>query len=389
MKNKSFDDNFDLLMKGIDKSKNRLVTITDKSGHTKRVWKHIETADEKEAGKNAGKSYEKTGKRHQSHSGFNSGDAVTFIAGGKELKGTFRHVNESKHSTVAVVRGEDNKLYERSLNKISKVEKSGQDIKTSETKKLVTTTALGDKVLSNQKNKDGLDVFRNIVKTAKDLNHAYELISKIKNVSKETSSQFRKLYDPESKLTPKQAFESFYNHVKGISDKIPDNVSKYLDVYTRIGNLEKTLTKNNVNDKLRTELEKKIKVLQIQEKNYAVKISKDEYEKFIPSEINQNWQDFKDAYSIKDDNVNKTTLHIETQKLDKKKNPNFGGKKEDNFTDVVDKTSWQRGDSVSYIDKNGKEKFGRVVKVDKEMNMTTIRQANGMTDTVSNKKVKL
>lgn len=315
--NKSFEDNFDSLMKGIDKSKNRLVAITDRNGVTKKVWKHIETSEEKQAGKNAGKSYEKTGQRHTSFNGFNSGDLISFIVSGKEIGGTFRHVNQSKHSTVAVVRGDDGKLYERSLNKISKKEKeptAAQEAKehtktfnkikqdVSKDGKLDTTKKeFGQDIKNDHNKKDGLDVFRNIVKTAKDLKHAFELISKMKNVKPEISQLFREKYGKNGER-PVEAFENFYNEVKGII---------------------------------------------------------------------------------------KPSLHVETQKLDKKKNPNFGGKKEDNFTDVVSKTTWQRGDSVSFLDKNGKEKMGRVVKVDKEMNMTTVRQSNGMTETISNKKIKI
>ena len=114
-------EDFDLLFKAIDKSNNRLVTITDKNGNSRKVWKHVDSGDEKDAGKNAGKAYERTGKRHTTHSGFESGDTVSFIANGKEIKGIFRHVNENKHSTVAVIRGEDGKLYERGLKKVSKV----------------------------------------------------------------------------------------------------------------------------------------------------------------------------------------------------------------------------------------------------------------------------
>lgn len=116
----SFDENFDFLMKGIDKSKNHLKTITDKSGHTKKVWVANEGTETTDAGRNAGKQYEKTGKRHTSHSGFDSGDEVSFSAGGKTVTGTFRHVNENKHGAMAVIRGADGKLYERAVGKITK-----------------------------------------------------------------------------------------------------------------------------------------------------------------------------------------------------------------------------------------------------------------------------
>jgi hypothetical protein len=120
-----FNANYDLLMKGIDKSKNHLVTHTTKDGVVKKVWvsneDHQTTQD---AGNNAGKNYEKSGQRHTSHSGFDSGDEITFTAGGKTMKGTFRHVNENKHGAMAVIRGEDNKLYERAVGKISKKAKS-------------------------------------------------------------------------------------------------------------------------------------------------------------------------------------------------------------------------------------------------------------------------
>lgn len=115
-----FESNFDLLMKGIDRSKNHLKTITDKSGHTRKVWVANEGTETTDAGRNAGKQYEKTGKRHTEHSGFSSGDEVSFIAGGKIITGVFRHVNENKHGAMAVIRGGDGKLYERAVSKISK-----------------------------------------------------------------------------------------------------------------------------------------------------------------------------------------------------------------------------------------------------------------------------
>lgn len=114
-----FNDNFDLLLKGIDKSKNHLQSITTKDGHNKKVWVHNETGSAQDAGGNAGKAYEKTGKRHTEHSGFTSGDKVKFTAGGKEMTGTFRHVNENKHGSLAVLRGDDGKLYERNPEKLT------------------------------------------------------------------------------------------------------------------------------------------------------------------------------------------------------------------------------------------------------------------------------
>ena len=310
--NKSFNQNFIDLFKSIDKSKNRLVTITDRKGNVKKVWKHIESGEEKKAGINAGKSYEKTGKRHTSHSGFESGDAVLLTVGDKQIKGIFRHVNESKHSTVAVIRGEDNKLYERGLSKIQKF-------------------------IISKENKDNLEIFRNIVMSSKDLNHAYDLISKIKNVSKETSNQFRKLYDPNSKLTPRQAFESFYNDVKSITQEEKEHSKTY-------------------------------QKLKIDAKDGKLDTSKKEF-----------------AEDIKNDHKNEEKLF--TPLRNKTNRIGIGDNVSIKFTDKS-KQKWNRGDSVSYTDKNGKEKTGRVLKVDDDLKVTYIRQPSGFTEAIPNKNVK-
>lgn len=144
----SFEENFDFLMKGIDKSKNHLKIITDTTGHTKKVWVANEGTDTQDAGRNAGKQYEKTGKRHTSHSGFESGDDVTFLVGGKATAGTFRHVNENKHGAMAVIRGADGKLYERAVSKISKrYDKTGAKIPDS---KLIKPTMSNEHIKKNK-----------------------------------------------------------------------------------------------------------------------------------------------------------------------------------------------------------------------------------------------
>lgn len=74
------------------------------------------------------KKYNTHGKRHvefhheDSNTKYKQGDEVKLTVKGKEITGKFRHVNVNDHSPkgYAVIRGDDGKLYERSLGKISK-----------------------------------------------------------------------------------------------------------------------------------------------------------------------------------------------------------------------------------------------------------------------------
>lgn len=56
--------------------------------------------------------------------------------------------------------------------------------------------------------------FIEIVKKSKTEEEAYNKISKIKDVPEKVSRSFRKSYDPDGKLTPKQAFSVFYKEIK-------------------------------------------------------------------------------------------------------------------------------------------------------------------------------
>ena len=398
--------------KSIDKSKNKLEIITDKNGHIKKVWKHVEGAVTP-AGVNAGKSYEKTGKRHTEFEGFISGDSVSFIAGGKEISGVFRHVNQSKHSTVAVVRGEDGKLYERGLSKLSKKDTTKVVNKPEEkTPKTEVNTVDFSKVVNDAKHrteilnalpKEARVKISGIIESWGNLSKQRQVLvgktygnTTIQAKDKELTDRMKALRESAAKIIRDFVGKTEIDIAPEVTQskqtiKMSANTAKYLKVYEELHKYQTELDKKDeypgISSKKQAELEKKIKVLKIQERTTAGKITKNEYDNFIPAEINQTWEDFRDVYMLGMEQK-KESLHVETQKLDKKKNPNFGGKKEDNFTDKVNKTPWERGDSISFIDKSGKERLGRVIKVDKELNVTTIRQSNGLTETVSNSKIR-
>lgn len=66
----------------------------------------------------------------------------------------------------------------------------------------------------------------NIVSESKSLDEAFKKAQEIKDVPAEESKAFREKYDPENNLTPKQAFEKFYNEVKGEKVEIPKETVK-------------------------------------------------------------------------------------------------------------------------------------------------------------------
>lgn len=59
--------------------------------------------------------------------------------------------------------------------------------------------------------------FETIVTESKTANEAFEKVRALKDVPNATSIAFRNKYDPDHKLIPSEAFEKFYNEVKGIS----------------------------------------------------------------------------------------------------------------------------------------------------------------------------
>ena len=61
---------------------------------------------------------------------------------------------------------------------------------------------------------DEFKEFADIVRESKTVDEAFEKTQEIKNVPAEISEAFRNKYDPKKKLTPKQAFEVFYNEIK-------------------------------------------------------------------------------------------------------------------------------------------------------------------------------
>lgn len=56
--------------------------------------------------------------------------------------------------------------------------------------------------------------FAEVVNKSKSVDEALEKVREIKNVSPELSEAFRDKYDPDKNLTPKEAFEKFYNETK-------------------------------------------------------------------------------------------------------------------------------------------------------------------------------
>jgi len=62
--------------------------------------------------------------------------------------------------------------------------------------------------------------FADVVLKSKTKKEAFDKVSKIKNVSAEVSDAFRKKYDPEEKLTPRQAFDKFYDEIKPTDTQI-------------------------------------------------------------------------------------------------------------------------------------------------------------------------
>ena len=66
----------------------------------------------------------------------------------------------------------------------------------------------------NKKQITSLNHFVKIVNGSKNINEAFKIVQKLKNVSPEVSREFRDKYDPENLLTPMKAFEIFYNTVK-------------------------------------------------------------------------------------------------------------------------------------------------------------------------------
>lgn len=57
--------------------------------------------------------------------------------------------------------------------------------------------------------------FENIVTESKSLDEAFNKAKEIRDLNSDIGDAFREKYDPENNLTPKQAFEKFYNEVKG------------------------------------------------------------------------------------------------------------------------------------------------------------------------------
>jgi hypothetical protein len=326
----SFQDNFDLLMKGLDKSKNRLVTITDVKGNVRKVWKHVESGDEKTAGVNAGKNYEKTGKRHTSHGGFISGDSVTFIVGGEEVKGIFRHVNESKHSTVAVIRGEDNKLYERSLSKIQK--------------------------FNNQNNGD--------IKWITPSKQREEGLKKISKIAANIVNKLR-VEKEESKATTLD--KKIITSIKRTSKAIVDT--------------QKKLKNRKLTEKQRESLENNMRIFESKLNSMTEDVLKEDLHKID----DENFKNLNTADDFGKDEEIKESLHIETRKTAKNSLVGKGDTASVGFNSKSDKTSWQRNDSISF-NKNGITKTGRVMKVDD--NFTHVRLSSGMVEMVSNKNIK-
>ena len=91
-----------------------------------------------------------------------------------------------------------------------------------------------------------LSQFETIVKESKSLDEAFKKVTEIKDIPIQKSKEFREKYDPENNLTPKQAFEKFYNEVKGEKVKAPEEP---LPIYKGGKTGEATGAFNNIENK--------------------------------------------------------------------------------------------------------------------------------------------
>lgn len=60
----------------------------------------------------------------------------------------------------------------------------------------------------------GMAVFERIVTNSYDFDNAFYIAQNIRYVPPIVADWFRKKYDPDEKLTPKQAFKKYYDDVK-------------------------------------------------------------------------------------------------------------------------------------------------------------------------------
>ena len=148
------------------------------------------------------------------------------IKGDKEDKLTPSEKLELKHYEKRIKTAEDNevKLAEelkqqendkKDTERLQSDERIGQEPIQDEPIVSGSEEKVGDGgILQNASQEEALKPFADIINESGSFEEAFNKVMEIKDVSEETSTMFREKYDPEGKLSPKQAFEKFYNEVK-------------------------------------------------------------------------------------------------------------------------------------------------------------------------------
>lgn len=113
---------------------------------------------------------------------------------------------------------------------------------------------------------------KQIVKESKNIADAYHIVSKLKNIDIETAKAFREKYDPNKKLTPYQAFELFYNEIKGIKNT-PIKVNKKTGQVALFGaaNTKKKATKKKPVKKITVRVEEETTKPKAEQKTETLK----------------------------------------------------------------------------------------------------------------------
>lgn len=119
-------------------------------------------------------------------------------------------INGEKQIRVTLPKSEaDYLLQEQAIQQMPEVVPSG-------IKEQAATETIPEQIQQEVKTtvKEEFKPFADVVLESKSVDEAFNKVQKIKDVSPEVSKMFRETYDPNENLTPKQAFESFYNEVK-------------------------------------------------------------------------------------------------------------------------------------------------------------------------------
>ncbi len=199
---------------------------------------------------------EKAGKIVIINKGGFIGDPITFFRDGKIYKGKTKYVRE-----VIKARGGEKPTQAEISEAVARLKNSGVDDNNLFNLKSTTHygnwVVEGDLVISPKKvslkdaefelnilaevsedmkketPKSGMDQIHEIIKKAKTKEEAFDKVSKVKTIAIEDANAFRDKYDPEKKLSSREAFYLMYNDVKGISE---DKTGKF-KIWNELGML--------------------------------------------------------------------------------------------------------------------------------------------------------